>query len=163
MTVAPRSQVPTSAPIAHRYAQSRGGPRPAVQPRARPVRLFEGYFLAAPVLAPAGAILIATSLAIRALDRLYSSPCARAQLIAGPTLLAEGRLQGFIGANILTAITDLLGAIPNAGTFIAGLLVLVPDTRRSTARTSCRARVGAHSHAARAGSGRPRAGRRAHR
>lgn len=97
------------------------------------------------------------------LNRLYSSPCARAQLIAGPTLLAEGRLQGFIGANTLTAITDLLGATTNAGTFIAGLLVLVPDTRRSTARTSCRARVGAHSHAARAGSGRPRAGRRAHR
>ena len=49
---------------------------------------FETYRLAAQVLAPAGAVLITTSLGIRALIRPYSSPSARAQLVVGLILLA---------------------------------------------------------------------------
>lgn len=51
--------------------------------RSPRVELFEGYDLAARVLAPAGAMLIAGSLAIRALTRPFSRPTPRAQLVVG--------------------------------------------------------------------------------
>jgi hypothetical protein len=89
------------------------------------IGLFEGYELAVRVLAPAGALLIATSLAVRALTRPFSSPSARAQLTAGLTLLAVGLLQMFFGPGILAAISDVLGASANAGVFLVEFLTRV--------------------------------------
>ena len=89
------------------------------------VELFEGYGLAARVLAPAGAMLIATSLAIRALTRPYSNPSPRAQLAAGLTLLALGLLQMSFGPEILAALSDLLGPTANAGILVAAFLARV--------------------------------------
>jgi hypothetical protein len=89
------------------------------------IGLFEGYDLAARVLAPSGAMLIAASLAVRALTRPFSSPSARAQLIAGLTLLAVGLLQMFFGPEILAAISDVLGATANAGIFLFEFLAHV--------------------------------------
>ena len=60
-------------------------------------------------------MLIASSLAVPALTRRYSSPPARAQLAAGLTLLAVGLLRMFLGPRILDAIKrhprDLLGSV----------------------------------------------------
>ncbi len=89
------------------------------------IGLFEGYDLAARVLAPTGAALIAVSLAVRALTRPFSSPSARAQLAAGLTLLAVGLLQMFFGPGTLIAINDFLGATANAGTVLVTFLARV--------------------------------------
>lgn len=80
--------------------------------------LFEGYDLAARVMAPAGATLIAASLGIRALTRPFSRPTPRAQAVVGIALLAVGLLQMTSGPQVLAAITDVLGATANAGVFI---------------------------------------------
>ena len=89
------------------------------------IGLFELYDLATRVLAPAGAILIATSLAVRSLTRPFSSPTARSQLIAGLTLLAMGLLQMTYGPQILTAFSDFLGTTANAGVHLVVFLARV--------------------------------------
>ena len=93
--------------------------------RAPRVEFFEGYDLAFRVLAPAGAMLIAASLAVRALTQPFSSPTARAQLIAGLTLLAVGLLQMTYGPQILAAISDSLGPTANAGSLLVVFLTRV--------------------------------------
>lgn len=87
--------------------------------------LFYGYDLAARVLAPAGAMLIATSLAVRSLTRPFSSPTARSQLIAGLTLLAAGLLQMTYGPQLLAAFSDFLGTTANAGVLLVVFLARV--------------------------------------
>jgi hypothetical protein len=93
--------------------------------RSPRVELFEGYDVAARVLAPAGAMLIAASLAIRALTRPFSRPTPRAQLVVGSALLAVGLLQMTYGPQILATITDFLGATANAGILIVEVLARV--------------------------------------
>ena len=93
--------------------------------RSPRVELFEGYDVAARVLAPAGAMLIAASLAIRALTRPFSRPTPRAQLVVGSALLAVGPLQMTYGPQILATITDFLGATANAGILIVEVLARV--------------------------------------
>ena len=93
--------------------------------RSPRVELFEGYDLAARVLAAAGAMLIAASLAIRALTRPFSRPTPRAQLVVGITLLGVGLLQMTYGHQILAAITGFLGATANAGILIVEVLARV--------------------------------------
>ncbi|HYO19497.1 MAG TPA: hypothetical protein VES02_12620 [Dermatophilaceae bacterium] len=53
------------------------------------IEVFEGYELAARVLAPAGAMVIAVSLAIRALTRPFSRLTPGTQLVVGIALLAD--------------------------------------------------------------------------
>ena len=89
------------------------------------VEFFKGFDLAVRVLAPAGAMLIATSLAVRSLTRPFSSPTARSQLIAGLTLLAMGLLQMTYGPQILTAFSDFLGTTANAGVHLVVFLARV--------------------------------------
>jgi hypothetical protein len=93
--------------------------------RSPRVELFEGYDLAARVLAPAGAMLIAASLAIRAVTNPFSRPTPRAQLVVGIALLAVGLVHMTYGPNIHAAITDVLGATANAGILIAEVLARV--------------------------------------
>lgn len=93
--------------------------------RSPRVELFEGYDLAARVLAPAGAMLVAASLAVRALTRPFSRPTPRAQLLIGIALLAVGLAHMAYGPQILAATSDVLGATANAGIFIAELLARV--------------------------------------
>ena len=93
--------------------------------RSPRVEFFEGYDLAARVLAPAGAVLIATSLAVRSLTRPFSSPTARSQLIAGLTLLAVGLLQMTYGPQILAAFSDFLGTTASAGVHLVVFLARV--------------------------------------
>lgn len=86
--------------------------------RRRPsggVEIFYGYDLAARVLAPAGAVLIASSLAIRALTRPHRNPSARAQLVAGLALITVGLVQVAFGPKMLSAFNDFLGATGKAG------------------------------------------------
>ena len=82
--------------------------------------------VAARVLAPAGAMLVASSLAVRALIRPFSSPSTRSQLVAGVCLLDVGVFQMALGPSLLPAVTDFLGATANAG-------VLVVETIARTA------------------------------
>jgi hypothetical protein len=89
------------------------------------VELFESFGLAARVLAPAGAMLIATSMAARALTRPFSSPSARTQLVTGLALLTLGLLQMSFGPEILAAISDYLGATGSAGATLVGFLAQV--------------------------------------
>ncbi len=93
--------------------------------RSPRVEFFEGYELAVRVLAPAGAMLIATSLAVRSLTRPFSSPTARSQLIAGLTLLAMGLLQMTYGPQLLAAFSDFLGTTANAGVHLVVFLARV--------------------------------------
>jgi hypothetical protein len=93
--------------------------------RAPRVEFFEGYDLAARVLAPAGAMLSATSLAVRSLTRPFSSPTARSQLIAGLTLLAVGLIQMTYGPQILAAFSDFLGTTASAGVLLVVFLARV--------------------------------------
>lgn len=71
--------------------------------------LFQGYALAARVLAPAGATLLVMSLAVRALVRPFSHPSARAQLATGLVLLVLGLLKMLYGSQIQSTIVDYLG------------------------------------------------------
>lgn len=93
--------------------------------RSPRVEFFEGYELAVRVLAPAGAMLIATSLAVCSLTRPFSSPTARSQLIAGLTLLAMGLLQMTYGPQLLAAFSDFLGTTANAGVHLVVFLARV--------------------------------------
>lgn len=77
--------------------------------------LFQGYALAARVLAPAGATLVVMSLAVRALVRPFSHPSARAQLATGFVLLVLGLLKMLYGSQIQSAILDYLGPTGNVG------------------------------------------------
>ena len=86
---------------------------------------FYGYGVAARILAPAGAMLIATSLAVRALIRPFSRPSARDQLITGLALVALGLLQLTFGARLLILFTDFLGATANAGVLLVEFLASV--------------------------------------
>ena len=86
------------------------------------VELFKAYDVAVFVLAPAGAMLLAVSLAIRALMRPFSSPTPRTQLGVGIALLCVGLLHMAYGPQILAAITDFLGATANAGILIVEVL-----------------------------------------
>ena len=81
--------------------------------------LTSAYGIPARVLAPAGAMLLASSLAVRALIRPFRNPSARAQLLTGTALLILGLLQLAVGASVLSAVTDFLGATANAGVFLA--------------------------------------------
>lgn len=87
--------------------------------------LFQGYALAARVLAPAGAILLVMSLAVRALVRPFSHPSARAQLATGLVLLVLGLLHMLYGTQIQSAIIDFLGPTGNAGIRVYAFLGLV--------------------------------------
>ena len=87
--------------------------------------LLVGYQLAARVMAPAGAMLMATSLATRALTAPYRRPSARMQLVAGLTLFAVGLLQSAYGPQIVAAMSEGLGATANAGIFVLELLARV--------------------------------------
>jgi len=89
------------------------------------VSLFQGYDLAARVMAPAGAMLVATSLATRALVVPYQRPSPRMQLAAGLTFLAVGLLQMAFGPQILAALREGLGATANAGIFLLELLARI--------------------------------------
>jgi hypothetical protein len=93
--------------------------------RAQHMVLFEGYDLAARVLAPGGAMLVATSLSIRALIRPFSAPTARAQLMVALALLGAGLLQMLVGPQVLTSITELLGPTGNAGALLVTVLARV--------------------------------------
>jgi hypothetical protein len=87
--------------------------------------LFQGYALAARVLAPAGAILLVMSLAVRALVRPFSHPSARAQLATGVVLLVLGLLHMLYGTQIQSAFIDYVGPTGNAGTRVYAFLDLV--------------------------------------
>ena len=87
--------------------------------------LFFGYGAAARILAPAGAMLVATSLAVRALTRPFSRPSAREQLITGVALVILGLLQLTVGAWLLTVFSDFLGATANAGVLLLELMASV--------------------------------------
>lgn len=89
------------------------------------IEVVEGYELAVRVLAPAGAMFIAVSLAIRALTRPFSRPTPRTQLIIGIASLAVGLLQMAFGPQILAAITEFLGATANAGILLVEVLARV--------------------------------------
>jgi hypothetical protein len=89
------------------------------------VELFKSYDLAVFVLAPAGAMLVAASLAIRALTRPFSRPTPRAQLVVGIALLAAGLLQMTVGPQILASVTDVLGPTANAGILLVEVLARV--------------------------------------
>jgi len=89
------------------------------------IEVFEGYELAARVLAPAGAMLIAVSLAIRALTRPFSRPTPGTQLGIGIASLAVGLLLMTFGSQILAAITEFLGATANAGILLVEVLARV--------------------------------------
>ena len=125
----PRSSRTLHPPGRHPLPRRRGAhllPRRSLFSRA-PARvgLFERFELAVRVLAPAGAMLIATSLAVRSLTRPFSSPTARSQLIAGLTLLAMGLLQMTYRPQILTAFSDFLGTTANAGVHLVVFLARV--------------------------------------
>jgi hypothetical protein len=79
------------------------------------VDLFQGYALAARVLAPAGAALLVMSLAVRALVRPFSHPSARAQLATGLVLIVLGLLKMLYGSQIQSATIDYLGPTGNVG------------------------------------------------
>lgn len=67
------------------------------------------------VLAPAGAMLIAVSLAMRALTGGANSAFLRAQSGAGLALLTLGLLNMAIGTSVLAAADDSLGPTGRAG------------------------------------------------
>ena len=81
--------------------------------------LTYAYGIPARVLSPAGAMLLASSLSVRALVRPFRNPSARAQLVAGTALLIVGLFQLTVGPQVLPTVTDFLGATANAGVFLA--------------------------------------------
>jgi hypothetical protein len=87
--------------------------------------LFQGYALAARVLAPAGAALLVMSLAVRALVRPFSYPSARAQLATGLVLLVLGLLKALYGSQIQSTIVDYLGPTGIVGSRVYTFVDLV--------------------------------------
>lgn len=77
------------------------------------------------VLAPAGAMLIAVSLAMRAWTGGANTAFLRAQIGAGLTLLTLGLLNMTIGTSVLAAVDDYLGPTGRAGAHLVGFAARV--------------------------------------